>query len=630
MSSSFSFSNLIYKSYKDIIAKEIEKYLASCRGFKHITGFEKYNNSIKIIKLEPKGTYISSYYNPLQEFKLAYYSIVKHYIKDDNGDELYSKDINLWVQIVCSCSLDCGIKDFKLIKVESYEKGLLKKSLFSDSLVPNIYRKDYDRIANQFLSNYYPDLIDDVPIKAQRIVQTLGLQCKQTYLSKDPAVIGQISFFDTVGEVYDKENDCYIKKTFPAKTIIIDSHALSERHAGSINNAIIHECIHWVYHRYAIELRRINDSSITNIRCLIDFKSSLNDDNSIMERQARGIAPKVLLPKKQFILKAKEYIETNQNFRIHLLKKYYNTKIIELYDDPIYSMDLVIDDLSQIFGVSKLAAKIRLSELGFNDAKGSLIYLDEHYVPCHKSFSDFLDLHETYAISSKQFSNLVQKSKVLNILYNNGKFIFVDNFFCINHPKFIYDKHLTPYARTHMDECYMVFSVDFELYDEYHNKGQYYFLYSDIGCSEIPLKFIEGRQEKLLTRGLNYAKEINYMNIIKASTSFERTFNHLCEEKRKELNIQVKTMAIDLGIDPRTLKNYRDGNVPSIEVLLAITLYLGFSGYIINALINHSPYKYDPNNVSHQVYEYIVSNFSGYPYPQICNEIKKCNARPLI
>ena len=59
-------------------------------------------------------------------------------------------------------------------------------------------------------------------------------------------------------------------------------------------------------------------------------------------------------------------------------------------------MDLVIDDLSQIFGVSKLAAKIRLSELGFNDAKGSLIYLDEHYVPCHNSFSDFCSYRTVY------------------------------------------------------------------------------------------------------------------------------------------------------------------------------------------------------------------------------------------
>ena len=176
----------------------------------------------------------------------------------------------------------------------------------------------------------------------------------------------------------------------------------------------------------------------------------------------------------------------------------------------------------------------------------------------------------------------------------------------------------------------MVFSVDFDLYNGYHLNNQYYFLYSDIGCSEIPLKFIENRQEKLLTRGLNYAKEINYMKIIKGSTSFKETFNRLCEEKRKESKIQVKEMTIDLGIDARTLKNYRDGNVPSIEVLLAITLYLGFSGYIINALINHSPFKYDPNNMSHQVYEYIASNFSGYPYPQICNEIRKNNARPLI
>ena len=57
---------------------------------------------------------------------------------------------------------------------------------------------------------------------------------------------------------------------------------------------------------------------------------------------------------------------------------YYNNSTedddVEIYEDPIYSMNSIINELSDHFRVSKLSAKIRLSELGFNEAKGSLIY----------------------------------------------------------------------------------------------------------------------------------------------------------------------------------------------------------------------------------------------------------------
>ena len=72
------------------------------------------------------------------------------------------------------------------------------------------------------------------------------------------------------------------------------------------------------------------------------------------------------MPAESFRAKAKEYItrfmrETNARHTID-------------------SMEAVIRQLESDFGVSKQAAKIRLVELGNEEAVGTFTYLDGHYV----------------------------------------------------------------------------------------------------------------------------------------------------------------------------------------------------------------------------------------------------------
>ena len=634
MSSTYTFHGLIDQLYNNIIVDEINKFLRENPFFDIAEDDNFVLEAEYVTDVTPKYFCTESFDEPFKEFRIAYHTNLNSLTRFKTDQVCFHDSTYAWFTVVCSCELNDGIKNFKVLKVENYEKGMKAKSVFSDTLVPLIKHTDYEKLAEKFLSKYNPTALNGKKVDVNKIVSSLGLNVKEAILSKDGSILGQISFFETSGKVYDPVKKRNVKKVFPAKTILIDTIALNERSEGSKNIAIIHECIHWYLHRYSIELRRIFDASYTHLVCTTLYKLCANDETSIMEAQARGIAPKVLTPKQQFIIKAKEFIDENQNFRLNILKKFYKAFNLEIHDDPIYSMDLVIIDLSKHFKISKLAAKIRLAELGFSDAKGSLIYMDGGYVPCHKTSNDSLGLHETFAVPLQQFNAMIRRSDHLNKLLLSGKFVYVNNFVCINHPKFIRVKdqtvELTPYARTHMEECCLVFQVDFEKYKEYHRKDQYLFLYSDKGCDELPLRFAINRQINLIEEGLVYAKEINYINEFKSCSSFKATFEKVFEDARKSKNIKVDVMARELQIDNRTLLNYRKGDIPSLEVLLAMCLYIGFTGFLISLIVKKSKFNYDSDNNNHSVYEYVATTYGGHPYKEICKFISELKANPLI
>lgn len=634
MSSTYTFHGLIHQLYKDIIISEINEFLSKNPFFDIVEDDTFVLETEYVDDVNPKHFCTTSFDEPFKEFRIAYQTTVHSFTRIKTDEVCLHDSTYAWFTVVCSCELNDGIKNFKVIKVENYKKGLKSKSVFTDTLVPIISHSDYEKIAERFLKKYNPDALKGKKVDVNKIVSNLDLNVKDAILSKDASILGQISFFETAGKVYDPIKKRNIKKVFPAKTILIDSIALDARSEGSKNIAIIHECIHWYLHRYAIELRRIFDASYTNLVCTTLYKLCANDETSIMEAQARGIAPKVLTPKQQFIIKAKEFIDENQNFRLNILKKFYKAFNLEIHDDPIYSMDLVIKDLSKYFKISKLAAKIRLAELGFSDAKGSLIYMDGSYVPCHKTSNDSLGLHETFAVPFEQLNGMLRKSEHLNKLIQSGKFVYVSNFVCINHPKFIrvngQNVELTPYARTHMEECCLVFQVDFDKYKEYHRKDQYLFLYSDKGCDELPLRFAINRQINLIEEGLVYAKEINYINEFKTCKSFKATFEKVYEDARKYKNIKVDVMASELKLDHRTLLNYRKGEIPSLEILLALCLYIGFTGFLISLIVKKSKFDYDSDNKNHCVYEYVATTYGGHPYKEVCKFIEELHAEPLI
>ena len=224
------------------------------------------------------------------------------------------------------------------------------------TLAPHIYKADFDKEANEFLSKYYPEALEipmAVPImKIAR--ERMGLRIIEAHLSEDFSILGQMCFTNGVEDIYDKESEEFHAVKVRYGTIIIDPDTIKKRNEGCKNNTVAHECYHWHKHRdYHISISLQKSSKSIMQICKYDEKpestySSWTDEDW-MEWQANGVAPRIIMPLEQFKTVVKQ-----------LMMEYDDNPFI---GNKWYSMeDWVVSSLASFFKVSKKSAGIRLKE----------------------------------------------------------------------------------------------------------------------------------------------------------------------------------------------------------------------------------------------------------------------------
>lgn len=176
-------------------------------------------------------------------------------------------------------------------------------------LIPYIPPQEYENVAEQFLHKYCREALQKpmaVPI-LDIAMNKLGLDVQEICLSEEQDIFGATIFTDGKLEVYNPDEMLYEEREFKAKTVLIDPEAVKRTNEGCKNNTIAHECVHWwkhrMYHRMAkYELMR----QANYCKCRVSQSVFSNEEESIMESQAVGIAPRILMPKNQFIYAARE------------------------------------------------------------------------------------------------------------------------------------------------------------------------------------------------------------------------------------------------------------------------------------------------------------------------------------
>lgn len=196
-------------------------------------------------------------------------------------------------------------------------------------------------------------------------------------------------------------------------------------------------------HRYSVELEKGSADSVTQISTTEEV-----DEKDWMEWQVHSLAPKLMMPKvmtQQFI--KSKYAELKEN-------------------KPVNSMIDIIEDLikatANYFGVTIIAAQKRLAEFGIEEARGAFNYVDGRYVPAHSWQKGFLGVDQTFSIGVSDLSKLVSKHESLRHRLSEGGLIYAESHICLNDSKYITINssglpELTEYAKTHMEECCLVF-----------------------------------------------------------------------------------------------------------------------------------------------------------------------------
>lgn len=508
-----------------------------------------------------------------------------------------------WIRISCEGDLSCGLDDWEITSIAPYNQKNPPLNSLSDALVPYI---PFDRLEDEaaaFLKEFYPEALKVTPygqkpvsVEPDILVKCLGLQTMTRRVRKDGSVYGQLYFVDTDAEMFDAKTGTVVKQHIPGRTIVVDPQTVLLRTIGCANNTIVHECVHWVKHRKVFELEKLYNENAFCISCEVvggAASAVAEQATEMMERQANQLAPRIQMPAGPFRAKAKEYI----NKFIRESGAGHESQI----------MERVIEALRTDFVVSKQAVKIRLVELGFDQAIGTYTYLDGHYVKPHGFKRGAIKPNQTFSLSAQDaaFERIINPE--LRKLTSTGDYLFVDNHYVYNAPQYVRRNDdgrldLTDYARSHMDECCLVFDMkvksNSKVGADYHTAC---FLNREENNFEFELKFNNQYKYMKPDAQADYRKKVQEeeLAIRKQMTDDPEQCMELLLDWRKT---NYTELGAEIGRDPKTIsRTVRGTTTPSVETAALICFGLHLSPILSDKLMEvlHCPVR-NSMNTAHQ------------------------------
>lgn len=509
-------------------------------------------------------------------------------------------DKNRWLRVSCIRKPDAGIKNFRVVKVDCYEKGTNStfKQPLSDKLVPFIWKDDLDKVAEVILKKYDPNvLLTPTKVEPEYILQQMGLQLKYETITEDTSVFGQIYFQDNH------------EKGVSAGTVVIDEKLPQIRNLGVVRNTILHECVHWELHRYALELARAEGESLSVLSTTDDIKEeNASDMISWMEWHAEAITPKILMPKEMFVQEAR----IRQQRLLELSQSQDVLEIVEKW----------IDELAQFFGVSRLSTKVRLAECGFEEVKGAFIYVDDSYVPTHTWKQGYLEDSQTFSVNLIQLGPQLLSQQNLKERVEKGELLYVESHLCINDATYIsYDiagnPFLTPYARHHMDKCCVVFDISSSTRTS-HSTSLTLLLNRDADSDiQFTISYPKDKNEWIEQVDIHIDDTIEIMSKLNGMNKFAPAL----VEVMKWRDVRNQELADETNLGLKAISNLRnDKTEPKLESVIAICVGMKLPPIVSKKLVELSGNMLRTGNPKDTLYEFILCGTASLDV-DMCNTL---------
>ncbi len=513
----------------------------------------------------------------------------------DEEDECYP-----WIRVFCEGDISCGLADWKINRIEPYNPQNAPLNSMSDALVPFIPNDRLEEVATEFLKDYYPEALQTtrhgqppVVVDPGKLASKLGLTIRTERIKEDASVFGQLYFVDTEAMLFNAGAGTEQSVRIEGKTILVDPMNFLLRNLGSVNNTIIHECVHWVKHRKVFELEKLYNEKASCISCEVVGGAAADiakKSTEMMERQASQLAPRIQMPAEPFKAKANEYItrfmrETNASHECEV-------------------MEQVITALETSFVVSRQAAKIRLVELGFDVAIGTYTYLDGHYVKPHGFRRGSIKINQTFSLSAQDAAIERFVNLDLRNMTESGDYLFIDNHFVYNAPLYVTrDEYgrldLTDYARSHMDECCLVFDlkVTSRVGADYHTAC---YLNRELSDVTFEIKYHNGFQNAPQDRQIAMRKkqQEEWLDVRRKMTDDPGQCMEVLLDWR---NKKYTELADSIDLDEKTIRRTVNGETqPKLKTIVRICFGLNLPPVISEKLLEVFGCKFLPMNQEHQ------------------------------
>lgn len=604
------FSDYMESNYLDEIMKELQCFIIS-----HKDSFESdeilYVKWIELSDAFVKGVTFKDLGNNKLEIRTSIEAEVDIQGKGRCGYESFAESgiYNVFFE----AKLENGLHNVRITEVTEYDKNVYDrdKSL-SQNLVPYMYEEDVDKHAENFLQRYCPEaLLQPMQIPVYDIVTKMGM--RMYYAPMEEGVFGKTYFGEEYVKVYSDFTQQEVTEiTTTPGTILINPNVFFMYNVGTANNTIIHECVHWDRHRRPFELQRLLQGEYNHISCeVVETYSGMGADADAlkwMEWQANQLAPRILMPAKMTICK----MESLQN---KLYAEFPEMREAERFEKAV-------EELAQFFQVSVLAAKIRLVELGYDQAQGVRVYSNEHYLPPFSFPKGTLKVDQTFVIDEKNAVYVIFMNPMLRNLFFEGKIVYANSMVCLNTPKYIEASELdypilTDYALEHVNECCFIFnrkySGDASYSDTYYRRC---FLCRDINSET----FIEAEYDP--ENKDNQSKEQREAELSKVVT-FSKGLSELLQRlpggfgqtlrehmKRKDINEEELSDRSHLStVTISKYLNHEEEN-RKYENVLAICIGLNLHPVLMEDLLAKAGYAHRKDS-THLFIKFLIYNHSN-------------------
>lgn len=500
------------------------------------------------------------------------------------------KEIRDTLVVDCYFDLASGFQGLHTRCSTRIWKEFTAKQTLPDDLVPVIPKKELDLIASRIVSKLYPRASDHaVPICVEHIAQKLNLRILDIPFDQDQNIFGKIFFEDAHTVIPDPETGILTIYPADAGTIFVNKPVNGILDMNVRNNTIVHECVHWLLHRPAFLLAKAWNQGAPAIACRRSSYAVPHREWTAIDRmewQANTLAPRILMQ-----AWATRFIADTQMHHYRRLS-------------PLLRMEKTIDDLSRHFGVSRQLAKIRVEELGYEDAKEAFTYYER----------------KKHTISFENAVREIARNKAFRDTLATGIYLYADNSFVIRDRKYVQRDddgvlHLTPYAKSHPDQCCLSF-VSRRI-----NRGMQYGMLRDKAEDEM---FVSGSNISLeqLSRTAKRVYEIR--------NSLPHSFGETLVEHMKRKGITVERLSEDSLVSLKQLQRYRNEMNPVIPMNKAVALCIGLKLHPVLAmdLINKAGLAFNATFIHTAYYSLLLSMTNRSIYE--CNALLKSIGVPLL
>ena len=529
-------------------------------------------------------------------------------------------DKDLWLNVIANGSLNNKFDDFKVVSINPYneDRDRYLRPL-NDRLAPFMQKKDLDTIAEEFLKKYYPVALENpINVDVKEVANKMGLKIFKHNIASDNSVFGRIFFNDTLAEFYNSNSKKMEKLRVKAKSIVYDPDAyFMDNIENENNNTIIHECIHYEFHRHVIEFQREFNSKASMIECNVNG----NTDEAIvdiqsLEWQANALAPRILMPYKTFAEEAR--------------------KIINIFSsgnncNSLYIMPDVIDYLHKKFHVSKVSVKIRLCDIGIYEAMGCNIWCDGELIPPHSFEYGTCDYNETFCIPFIDAICITIANPDLFKLFNEGKLLYIDSHLCLNNDEFLFSlpsgekKIKTEYINKLNLFCIKL-RMEADAYNPLYEKEC--FLNRDKNSKIKTTLSYHGMMDKM-------TEKARTLEILKEESEFSKAFFDLtndfvsCMKMLKERSgMTYEDLEAETTIEKTSIINICSGKRNgSLLRLTLILMALGAEPDVAFHIIDKSGVRIDMTNQDHLLCRFIINCMHADSMDNILKKIKSVNMK---